>query len=84
MNEVARIAGAIEKHPPLKAGAEAALELFNAAVSGRAMPQAKYESWAELDSAFEDVKLETLKSSVLRRLFRLAISCAASAYAQRR
>jgi len=77
MNEIERIAHALKKDEKLKAGAIAALDTFSAAISGETRHiSAKYASWAELDAAFEDVKLESLSSTCLRKLFRIALSLA--------
>ena len=77
MNELERIAHALKKDEKLKDGAIAALDAFSAAISGETRHiTARYVSWLELDSAFEDVKLEQLKSPLLRKLFRLALSLA--------
>jgi hypothetical protein len=77
MNELEKIAHALKKDAKLKDGAIAALDAFSAAISGETRHiSAKYASWLELDSALKDVKLETLKSSHLRKLFRLALSLA--------
>jgi hypothetical protein len=77
MNELERIAHALKRDEKLKDGAVAALDAFAAAISGETRHiTAKYASWLELDEAFEDVKLEQLKSTCLRKLFRLALSLA--------
>ncbi len=85
MNQLEKIARALRHNPELKAGARAALDVLDAALTGKTAPlNAKYASWLELDQAHSDVKLEQLKSDQLRNLFQLALSFAVRAIAQRR